>query len=33
MEEIEKIKKEDLMGFAEKLFVANRMKLLTVGPC
>ncbi|MFH1074472.1 MAG: pitrilysin family protein [Candidatus Firestonebacteria bacterium] len=32
MEEIEKIKKEDLMEFAEKLFVEQRMKLLTVGP-
>ncbi|OGF46264.1 MAG: hypothetical protein A2452_01200 [Candidatus Firestonebacteria bacterium RIFOXYC2_FULL_39_67] len=32
MEEIEKVKKEDLMGFAEKLFVKQRMKLLTVGP-
>ncbi|OGF45053.1 MAG: hypothetical protein A2231_00640 [Candidatus Firestonebacteria bacterium RIFOXYA2_FULL_40_8] len=32
MEEIEKLKKEDLMGFAEKLFVKDRMKLLTVGP-
>jgi predicted Zn-dependent peptidase len=32
MQEIEKIKKEDLMSFAEKLFVKDRMKLLTVGP-
>ncbi len=32
MEEIEKIKKEDLMEFAERLFVKARMKLLTVGP-
>ena len=32
MAEIEKIKKEDLMEFAERLFVKERMKLLTVGP-
>lgn len=32
MAEIEKIKKEDLMEFADKMFVDDRMKLLTVGP-
>lgn len=32
MAEIEKIKKEDLMEFAERLLVKERMKLLTVGP-
>ncbi|MEI6846327.1 MAG: pitrilysin family protein, partial [Candidatus Firestonebacteria bacterium] len=32
MEEIEEIKKEDLMAFAENIFVKERMKILTVGP-